>query len=346
MSNPDPKLTKKEKKGPASALGEGGAEPSSSPGFGAYVIGGVVGLLLLAVLWEGFSSPAKAPSAEFAHLVVLAEFADLEDQAVRADLARLQDQLKTLTEPAAEVLGPTSYPILLPGAGEGDAPRALSLAALTKAEAQEAIPYLRASKWWSPRIFGAELKSACFRVGPALGNRFPAGSRARLEEILDSFKDSSLALSAYSHDLRFQEPAARTKINVEFGVQTASAVGTLQAGKSCLTEPSLMFGLQGSLKAVEHPQLRAVVSLADFWRYVLAVRGKSPALISTQITEEERLALIQLTKECGAGSYVSADGAQAFVFVSTSAEDQEGRDVCYFLCGNAPGKSFVLHPAR
>ena len=342
MSNPDSNPPKQEHKAPA--LGAPGAEPAgASLGFGAYLVGGGLGLALLFVLWHGLSSPPKPAGAEVSQLVIMAEFEDVTSQKVRADLARLQDQLATLSQVGVGVLGPTSSPILLPS--QGPAPRPVALASLSVEEASEALPYLQASKWWTPRIFGKELKSACFRAAPPVGQPFPAGARGRLAEILKEFEGSSLKLWAYSHDLRYQEPEARDKINFEFGVQTANVLGTLPAGKSCLSEPLLLFTLRGALSRVSHPQLRSTVTLADFWVYVLAVSAKVPSFEPTQITEEERARVIQFSKDHGAAGFAGADGQTAFVFVTTSAEDKENPDVAYFVCGNVQG-TFTLQPMR
>ena len=247
----DPKLTKKEKKAGAvkAAAGDVSSDDDKAPGFGGYLVGGVVGLLLLLVLWKGFASPNvnKVPE-ELPHLVVMAEFGDLSDPAVRGDLARLQAELGKVSDPAPEVLGPLSHAILLTNPAEQAKPLVKALDALTKEEFTAAAPYFKVGGWLSPRIFNEGLTRACFRVGPTVGIRFAPGTRARVEAVLAKFASSTLKLQAYSHDLRFLDEEARKEINADFGVQTANSWGVQPSGESCRSEPKKLLELDAALK--------------------------------------------------------------------------------------------------
>lgn len=343
----EPKLTKKEKKGAAPS--DVSPEDEGGPGFVGYLVGGVVGLLLLLVLWKGFASKDvhKAPD-ELPHLVLIAEFGDLSDPAVRNDLARLQAELAKVSDPAPEILGPLTHPILVPNPSLPEQPLVKSLDALSKEEFQAAAPYFKAGGWLAPRIFSTDLTRACFRLGPGRGSgfRFGAGTRSRVEGVMAQFANSTLKLQAYSHALRFFDDAARDAINAEFGVQTAHSLATLPAGKSCRAEPKMLFELHTSFKQVEHPKMRSAVSLVSFWNYAYAVIAAQPDYDLGGITEEQYKVILPLEEGCRAKGFVSANGAQALLFVTTSAEAKENVEVAQRVSGNSRAGDFAVHPYR
>jgi hypothetical protein len=344
----EPRLTKKEKKAGTPGAAATADDDSGQPGFVGYLVGGVLGLLLLLILWKGFGvgTTTDKPLDELPHVVVMAEFADLGDAAVRSDLARLQTALKTLSDPAPEVLGPLSYPVLLSSQTTGQDPVATELDALTKEEFEAAREFFEVGGWWTPRIFNAALTRACFRAGPTVGKRFSAGARGRLMTILDSFKGSSLKLRAYSHDLRLLEPADRDAINADFGVQTANSRAKLPAGTSCRAEPERLLGLHNKLNTIEHEHIRSSVTVVNFWKYALAVAAASPDFQLTSVSAEHKALLERLQKACRADDMVSQNGEAALVFVSTNAEAKDNAMVAYYISGNVRASQFVLHPYR
>jgi len=345
----EPKLTKKEKKaGAAKAAGDASSADEGGAGFGGYLVGGVVGLLLLLLLWKGFASPNvnKVPE-ELPHLVVMAEFGDLADPAVRSDLARLQAELVKVSDPAPEVMGPLTYPILLSNPADQEKPFVKALDALTKEEFAAAKPYFKVGGWLSPRVYNVALTRACFRVGPTVGIRFAPGTRARVEAVLAQFASSTLKLRAYSHDLRFLDDEARKEINADFGVQTANSWGVLEkAGESCREEPEKMLELDSAFQAVDHPKIRTRSSIVAFWHYAFAVIANSPSYNFTAITKAQYQVVEPLQKACGADGLVSPNGASALLFVTTSAEAKENVEVAHRVSGNSRAGGFTVHPYR
>lgn len=350
MSN-DRKLTKKEKKAGAATppdAAPAATEDDSAPGFAGYLVGGAVGFLLLIILWRGFGVDNEGPPvlAELPHLVVQAEFSDLSDPTVRNDLARLQVELAKISDPAPEVLGPLSHPILLSNPVAASDPIAKELNLLTKEEFEAARPYFKTGGWLAPRIFNEGLTKAVFRAGPTVGTRFGPGTRVRVEAVLKSFQNSSLKLVAYSHDLRFLEDEARNAINAEFGVQTANSWGVLLAGKSCRAEPKLLLEMDASFQRVEHDKIRTSITLVSFWSYAGAVMSATPEYSFSEISDEQYKVMDRLQKACRADGLVSRNGASALLFVTTSAEAEENVEVAQRVSGNTQGGGFVVHPYR
>jgi hypothetical protein len=343
----EPKLTKKEKKAGAQAASDASSEDDGAPGFGGYLVGGVVGLLLLLVLWKGFASKDvnKVPD-ELPHLVVMAEFGDLSDPAVRGDLARLQAELAKVSDPAPEVLGPLSHKVLLSNPVDTEKPLAKSLDALTKEEYAAASPYFKVGGWLAPRIFNMSLTRACYRVGPTVGYRFAPGTRARVEAVLKSFAASTLKLRVYSHDLRFLDDEARKEINADFGVQTANSWGVLPAGTSCRAEPKLLLELQGAFEKVQHPKMRSQITLSNFWNYAFAVIAASPDYKFTEISEAQYKVIEPLQKACNADGLVSPNGERVLLFVTTSAEAKENVEIAHRVSGNTRVGDFMVTPFR
>lgn len=342
----EPKLTKKEKKAGAKAA-DASSEDDGAPGFGGYLVGGVVGLLLLLVLWKGFASKDvnKVPE-ELPHLVVLAEFGDLADPAVRADLARLQAELAKVSDPAPEVNGPLSHKVLLPNPSDQTKPLAKSLDALTKEEYAAASPYFKVGGWLAPRIFNPGLTRACYRIGPSRGYRFGAGTRARVEAVLNQFAASTLKLRAYSHDLRLLDDEARREINAEFGVQTANSRAVLPAGTSALADPGRLVALDAAFAKIEHPDLRTRTTIVSFWNYAFAVIAASPDYKFNSVTKEQAQTVAPLLKDCGADGFVDAKGEQALLLATTSAEAKVNVEVAQRVSGNTRVGDWMVTPFR
>ena len=263
MSNQQPKLTKKEKKAAVRAREEQATAVDSSAGFAGYVLGGILGLGVLFLLWQGTTQTTSGPRKELPHLAIMAEFADIVDPATRADLVRFHRELIKIMGEGMEVQGPLNAPIVVPLKGGGLL--AQDLDQVSEQEIELSKPYFVAGGWLVPRLYDPELKSAIFRAGPLRTLRFPAGTREKVDELLKSFADSKLTLTAYSHDLRMNSPEARTKINEVFGVQVANTVARVAEQTTFKDATTLLKLYKQTNKMTNQRDLRSVTTLGSFW---------------------------------------------------------------------------------
>ncbi|MGE0708178.1 MAG: hypothetical protein AB7N76_00930 [Planctomycetota bacterium] len=347
MSN-EPRLTKKEKKAPAAERAEAAAAAPQQGGLLGYLIGGALGLAVLFLLWRGTAGSATHEQRkELAHLAVMAEFDDLSDTQTRADLARFQREL--LARLKGEVFGPLNAPILVPAPRDTMIPRDVDQ--LTPEELRVAAKTMASGGWLVPRLYSPDLRSAVFRVGPSRGGNFAAGDREKLEDLLKAFAGSKLRLSAYSHDLRVGDGAAKAKINAVFGVQTANAIAVV-SNKPGFDEDTIKvmeLYRKGRDHLVGHKTVRSITSLGNFWVYALAAHKGEPSQDAAQIAEPERRWLKDMERACRFPPMVDATGMRAWVMVTTSAEagtDPSNLTTSFDVAANVSGPGYILRVAR
>lgn len=344
MSNQQPKLTKKEKKAAVRDREEQATAVESSAGFAGYLLGGILGLGVLFLLWQGTTQTASGPRKELPHLAIMAEFDDLIDPATRADLVRFQRELiKTLGE-GMEVQGVLNAPIVVPLKGGGLL--AQDLDQVSEDDLERSKPYFVAGGWLVPRLYDPEFKSAIFRAGPLRTLRFPAGSREKVEELLASFADSKLRLTAYSHDLRLNSPEARTKINEVFGVQVANTVASVAEQTTFKDATTLLQLYKQTHQLTNQGRLRSVTTLGSFWIYALSVRSQKIHESDVMIGPAETEFMNLLTKQANIPPLVDKSGRRAMVQATTDAEGEDNLNACHYLAGNASGTQFVLKVNR
>jgi hypothetical protein len=345
MSNDAPRLTKKEKKAPAKERAAAAAEAEAQGGLLGYVVGGMLGLAILFLVWRGTTGDSKSfERPELPHLAIMAEFDDLGIPAVRADLARLQRDLVGLEE---EVLGPLNAPLVV--RGPGGKPVAKDINELSEQEFAIARQTLSAGGWLVPRIYRGDQKAAIFRVGPAGSPRFPAGTRDKVQKILDSYAGSTLRLSAYSHDLRLNEKGAREQINASFGVQTANCIAYVSGDKSFRGEDGAenVMALYKKTRAIaDGNRIRSITTLGSFWVYALSAAKGSAVRDDVQVSSENAKVLEELAKQANITPLVDGEGLRAWVMVTTDAEGKDNIDTCYFVAGNVRGGGMVLRVPR
>ena len=345
MSNQEPKLTKKEKKAAVRAREEqAAAAVESSAGFAGYLLGGVLGLGILFLLWQGTTQTATGPRHELPHLAIMAEFDDLVDPGTRADLVRFHRELIKAVGEGMEVQGPLNAPIVLPLKGGGLL--AQDLDQVSEQEMELSKPYFVAGGWLVPRLYSPDLKSAVFRAGPLRSLRFPAGTREKVDELLKSFADSKLRLTAYSHDLRMNSPEARTKINEVFGVQVANTVAVVAEQTTFKDATTLLTLYKQTNKMTNQGRIRSVTTLGSFWIYALSVRSQKIHEENVMIGPDEAKVMNELTGQANIPPLVDKKGRRAMVQATTDAEGEDNLNACHYMAGNASGTQFVLKVHR
>ncbi|HBP19296.1 MAG TPA: hypothetical protein DEA08_16090 [Planctomycetes bacterium] len=320
------------------------AAVESSAGFAGYLLGGILGLGVLFLLWQGTTVTKSGPRHELPHLAILAEFDDLVDPATRADLVRFHRELIKAVGEGMEVQGPLNAPIILPLKNGGLL--AQDLDQVSEQEMELSKPYFAAGGWLVPRLYDPELKSAIFRAGPLRTLRFPAGTREKVEELLQSFADSKLRLTAYSHDLRLNSPEARTKINEVFGVQVANTVARVAEQTTFKDATTLLNLYKQTHKLTNQGRVRSVTTLGSFWIYALSIRSQKIHEDDVMIGPAEANLMNELTKQANIPPLVDKEGRRAMVQVTTDAEGEENLKACHWMAGNASGTQFVLKVRR
>jgi len=266
------------------------------------------------------------------------------DPATRADLVRFHRELiKTLGE-GIEVQGPLNAPIVVPLSKGGLL--AQDLDEVSEQEMELSKPYFVAGGWLVPRLYDPEFKSAIFRAGPLRTMRFPAGTREKVDELIQSFADSKLTLTAYSHDLRMNSPEARTKINEVFGVQVANTVAVVAEQTTFKDATTLLKLYKQTNKLNNQGRLRSVTTLGSFWIYALSVRSQKIHEDEIMIGPNEANLMNQLSKQANIPPLVDNSGRRAMVQATTDAEGEDNLNACHYLAGNASGTQFVLKVRR
>ena len=344
MSNQEPKLTKKEKKAAVRAREEQSAAVESSAGFAGYLLGGILGLGVLFLLWQGTTQTSSGPRKELPHLAIMAEFEDLTDPATRSDLVRFHRELIETLGEGMEVQGPLNAPIVVPLKSGGLLAQDLDQVSVD--DMQRSKPYMVAGGWLVPRLYDPELKSAIFRAGPLRTLRFPAGAREKVDELLERFKGSTLSLTAYSHDLRMNSPEARTKINEVFGVQVANTVAVVAEQTTFKDATTLLKLYSQTNKLANQGRLRSVTTFGSFWIYALSVRSQKVHEDDVMIGPEEAKLMNDLSAQANIPPLIDKSGRRAMVQATTDAEGEDNLNACHYLAGNASGTQFVLKIRR
>jgi hypothetical protein len=303
------------------------APPSTLKSIVGYLIGAGLGLLILLVVSRLLTQPPSRVVDELPHLAIMAEFDDLADAQVRKELCDLH---RALTKLDLAVSGPLNYPILVPSKGDADA-TLHDLDALTPEELQAAAPYFPAGGWLVPRVYSSDLKSCVLRAAPAARTSgFTRDTRARVDELLSSPDYSHLRLTAYSHALELDDPEARAKINLTFGVQTAIVEVRLDDGSAAETDVQ-----KGLLRAVGEiradKRVRSATAWGSFVVYVGAVNSLKPNATIDDLSGRAWTEATTLSRSGNLPPLTTSDGRIAFVEATTDAEGPENRSLCFLM---------------
>jgi hypothetical protein len=329
--------TQEQKTDPAAA-----APPGPVKAAIGYALGALIGLCVLWVVAGLLRTERPRFKDELSHLTVLAEVTDLRRKDVREELAALQRSLENL---GLVVQGPLSSPILVPGANPGDMPLVVPFDKLTPEQFDLAAPYFGVGGWISPRVISPDMQSVIFRCCPPPRDHdtFGPNMAQRVTETLRPFK--TLTLTPYSHALALEEPVARQKTNVTFGVQTA-LVFAMSAEKAAGTVP---FQLQ-LLKSVEDykskAKVRSVVCDGSFIHYAAAVRLQRRDLHSDDMGPADPIALGNMAVSTNVPRLCARDGSYAQVEITTDAEGPANSTVGFDFVANAPRFPALTGPYR
>jgi len=307
------------------------AETKSEKGpFGSvavFVIGGFIGLVALVYATALLKKPPQGPVQELPHAVVMVEFETLGNSAVRSSLIKLQQDLEAL---GLATMGPRDYPILVPG---GELPTPKALESLTEEDYVLAEPWLRAGGWLVPRIYGPDLDSAVIRLAPKDRGPFPSGTATRILKLLEEFEATSGAANTtavYSRALGLDEEAARSKINVDFGVQTAN-VRLIASEEGKLWDEGLLKQIHSAVPT--NPRVRSATTFVNFALYATAVMRKIENPEPDMIEWGSVRTLAHLS---GGTGLVSKDGKMAWLEVATDAEGEANLSITTAMAAPLP----------
>jgi hypothetical protein len=329
--------TKQTKTDPAAA-----APPGPVRAAIGYALGALIGLGVLWVVAAVLRTEPPRFIDELPHLTVVAEFDDLRRQDVREQLGAFE---RSLVELGLLVQGPVSSPILVPCDEPGHMPIVLPLDRLTPQQVEQAAPYFSVGGWVSPRIIAPDLHSVVFRACPKPGEGFSPSVAVKLNDLLHRPGHEALTLTPYSHALALEDPAARQKTNVSFGVQTV-IVFAMSEKKEANT---LGFQLQ-LLKAIEDykskSKVRSCVCEASFIHYAAAVRLQRRDLKSDDMGPADPAALANMALATNVPRMCARDGAFAWIEASTDAEGPQNKSVGYDMAVNTPRFPALSGPYR
>lgn len=367
---------------PASSQADGETSAAAARGpMGFLLASGVAVLLLLGGAMALRSEPPPAPPQDMPQLAVLVEFADLTPETRKA-IGALQRGLVKL--PKVRVRGPMDC--LLLGAEDPDASLAnlpmdpsippevqvkiksgevidKKRAALpitgrfdsaTFEEFREASQYFAEGGYLVPRMVAPDHKSIILRLAPAGQPKFPAGTLASVRKLLEEHGSAFAGTALYSKSLGARDPAARERINANFGVQTVWVV-LESAEAACFTEPVLS-GIEAAVRTIDDPRVRTVASDASYFRYGYAAdeqkqNSKTPlnaSAVESGGKAKKVAPLVFLAKQHGYPLLTSEDRKRTFIEITTTAEGPEAlkleRDLAKRFA-NIPGvKAFANRP--
>jgi hypothetical protein len=329
--------TKEKKTEPAAA-----ATPGPIRAAIGYALGALIGLGVLWVVAALLRTEPPRFIDELPHLTVVAEFDDLRRQDVREELAAFERSMQAL---GLLVQGPISSPVLVPGAQPGDMPAVLPLDRLTPEQFDRSAPYFAVGGWISPRIIAPDLRSVVFRACPKPGEAFTPATATGLTRLLHDPAFKELTLTPYSHALALEDPAARQKTNVTFGVQTV-IVYAMSANNDANT-----LGFQTQLlTAVEDykskSKVRSAVCGASFVHYAAVVRLQRRELKSEDMGPADPAVLANMAASTNVPRMSARDGSYAWIEVSTDAEGPQNKSVGYDVAVNTPRFPALNGPYR
>ncbi|MCA8923225.1 MAG: hypothetical protein KDD82_15525 [Planctomycetes bacterium] len=303
--------------------------PEKSP-FGpvaVFVVGGFLGLVALVYLTTLIKKPPQGRIQELPHAAVMLEFNEL-DSVTRQALVKLQDDLEALGLAAQ---GPKNFPLLVPG---GELPTPVGLATITDADFALAKPWLHAGGWLVPRVYSPDLTSAVIRLAPKDRGPFPSGTATRVLEVLEKHKHAG-PLTVYSRALGLEEEAARSKINVTFGVQTAN-VRLLSEKEGELWKQDVQKSLHEGI--AKNPRVRSATTFMSFALYVTGVilQIDNPTLEQVNWTAARTVGQLS-----GSSGLVSKNGKMAWLEVTTDAEGEANLEITILMASNLPTISDV-----
>jgi hypothetical protein len=308
-----------------------GVQDEQHPAMGmmAYVAGGVIGLVVLvglAAVLKG-EGPTSRTVEELPHLAILVSFEDFNDAATRLALAELQ---RDLVGTGLAVAGPLNYPILVPGESLGDEPTARDLDVITADELGKAMPFMASSKWLVPRVYSGDMREAVLRVAPPGRGHFPSGSATKVRQVLEKHKGAFNEVMAYSRALGLEDDAARDRINLTFGVQSANVLVVAEQD-GFLEQPTIVAQIKGGADALKSPLVRSKVTTGSFVEYYMAVMTQNTAI---NLANAPTKAILAQAAEWNVPVLLSGDGKQAWVEVYTEAEGKDNADLCYYVAAN------------
>jgi hypothetical protein len=299
-----------------------------------YLLGAGLGLVVLLGLSKLLTSPPARLVDELPHLSVLVELQQpLQRPDVRAALARLQRELIGLD---LGVVGPLNYPVLLPPSVPGEQPSAKDFDQLAEAEFDAAAKYFGVGGYLVPRVYSPDLKQVVVRAAPSGSRgRFASGTDLRVRELCERFeKEGLIRPLPYSYALSMTDEQVREKTNVHFGVQTAIVEAQSRSAKiagSPLTQQQIYTALQ---QFKGNPRVRAMSTEATFVHYGTAVATHMPDTPATANLGWQQF--LPLARTLKLPPLVSPDGSVAFIEVTTDAEGEANRTLCYAVASAMP----------
>ena len=323
-------------------------EPSQSPSTGPFasvvgtVVGGVLGLIVLVLLVSLLEKTPTGPVEELPHAVVMVEIEAgiLSHWITRRELGALQRRLEATK---LSVSGPLDYPILVPSDKPGAPPVARPVDEISDLELQQAQAYLASGGWLVPRVYSESLQQVVFRIAPPGRGAFPSGTLSSLRQGCEAFQAQIQGANVfiYSRALGAEDDAARSRINISFGVQTAPVSVRSMEGR--LWDPQVYGPIVEALGKLRDPRIRSVATFASWVTYVGAVTSQDPALgyEPTFFQASRRLA-----EHLKLPAFLDPEGKNGVIDVTTEAEGKANLEVANMVAAHAQGDGFNAYVAR
>lgn len=312
---------------------ETGTESHPALGMFGYGIGGFLGLLILvglAAVLEGENGNSGKAVEELPHAVILLELEDLRDYNTRTSLVEMQQELAAT---GLAVIGPLNFPILVPGDHFGDAPKAFQLNHISEQDYDNALPYFEAGKWLIPRIFSPDLREAVIRLAPPGRGAFPSGSALKIQAIIEKYLAHFPSIMVYSRALGLEDEAARNRINLHFGVQSANILIKAQE-EGYLFQDAIVAQIEAAADGLTDQAVRSATTTGSYVTYAWCVQNHSmTAGINNQTPVQ---AILEQGRKWNIPLLVDKTGKEGWVEVYTEAEGAANAELCYFLAANYP----------